>query len=219
MDLTTLTAAQRDAMKSYGVRVVTGVDTEPVTLGMAWAQLKIVPDGDPLSSPYDDWLETIGIPAAREYCENYSGLSIGLKVLELGTNGFPEGGIQLLSDPVDSVSMVTYIDGEGVTNVMDEAAYELSYVVVNNFSRLWYLNPAYGTSWPAARNSANSVRVEYTVGYTAENPIPGVVRSAVLVMLGHLDANREDTTPVAVHEIPNGVKCFLDQVRVQFGMA
>lgn len=216
MDTSTLTTAQIDAMKQYGVRVVDGVATEPVTLDQARLQLKIVADSD--GSPFDPWLEQIGIPAAREWCEGYSGLSIGLKTLELATNGFPLGGIPLPFGPVVSVVNVTFIDGEGTSTEMAEEDYELDL-----FTTPQRLMPAYGTAWPTALDSINSVRVVYVAGFTADSDgkttMPYTVLAAMLLTLGHLDVNREDTSPVLMHEIPTGAKNFLDQVRVRLGMA
>lgn len=210
MDLIELTDAQKDAMKRYGVRVLEDVVTEPVTLEQARLHLKIVADFD--GSPFDPWIEQIGLPGAREWCEGYSGLSIGTKTLELATDGFPSGGIPLPFGPVSSVVRVSYTDAEGVLTDMEVGSFEFdpftSQVV-----------PVYGTAWPAARTSANSVRVEYVVGYDEHNTMPYAVLAAVLLTLGHLDANRENSSPVMVYEIPTGAKNFLDQVRVRLGMA
>jgi uncharacterized phiE125 gp8 family phage protein len=214
MDTTTLTTAQADAMKQYGVRVVDGVATEPVTLDEARLQLKIVADSD--GSPHDPWIEQIGLPAAREWCEGYSGLSIGLKTLELATNGFPLGGIPLPFGPVTSIVSVTFIDGEGTEVAMAEDDYYL-----DQFTER--LLPSYGTTWPTALDFANSVRVVYNAGYEADSDgvttMPYRVKAAVLLTLGHLDVNREDTSPVVMNEIPTGAKNFLDQVRIRLGMA
>lgn len=214
MDVTPLTTAQRDAMKQYGVRVVDGVATEPVTLQQAYLQLKIVPDSD--GSPFDDWITQIGLPAAREWCEGYSGLSIGTKTLEMATSGFPTGGITLLYGPIIGVSSVKYIDTEDAEIVMTESDFEF-----DPFTQT--VNPAYGTTWPTARSSANSVRIEYIVGYETNSDnvttMPYTVLAAVLLTLGHLDANREDSTPVQIYEIPTGARNFLDQVRTRLGMA
>ena len=67
MDVTQLTTAQIDAMKQYGVRVVAGVETEPVTIEQARLQLKIVVDDSDEMSPFDAWITQIGLPAAREW--------------------------------------------------------------------------------------------------------------------------------------------------------
>lgn len=210
MDTSTLTAAQIDAMKQYGVRVVDDVAAEPVSLDLARLQLKIVADSD--GSPFDPWLEQIGIPAAREWCEGYSGLSIGTKTLELSSSGFPAGGIKLLYGPVLGVLGATYIDTDGVENEMTESDFEY-----DPFTET--VNPAYGLAWPAARDSTNSVRIQYMVGYDEHNPMPYRLLAAILLVLGHLDANREDSSPAQIYSIPNGARAFLDQVRTRLGMA
>lgn len=212
MDSIALTDAQLDAMKQYGVRVIEDVQNEPVSIEQARLHLKITVDDSDDTTPYDPWLETIGIPAARAWCEGYSGLSIAEKTLELATDSFPIGGIPLPFGPVVGVSSISYVDLDDVTVVMGECDFEY-----DPFTQT--LNPPYGESWPAARPSKNSVRVQYEVGYGDHNPMPYNVLAAVLLTLGHLDMNRENTSPVVMHEIPLGARAMLDQVKVNLGMA
>ena len=164
----------------------------------------------------DPWLEQIGIPAAREWCEGYSGLSIGIKTLELATNGFPSGGIKLPYGPVIGVVAMTYVDTDGAENEMTESDF-----TYDEFTET--VNPAYGLSWPTARDSANSVRIQYQVGYELDSDglavLPYRVLAAILLVLGHLDVNREDSSPVVMSQIPTGAANFLDQVRTRLGMA
>lgn len=212
MDVIELTDAQKDAMKVYGVRVVEDVSEEPVSIEQARLQLKITVDDSDEVSPFDDWITNIGLPAARAWCEGYSGLSIGEKTLELATDSFPIGGIKLPFGPVVGVISVTYTDLDGMEVVMGECDFEY-----DPFAQT--LDPPYGDSWPAARPSKNSVRVLYEVGYGEHNPLPKNVLAAVLLTLGHLDINRENTSPVVMHEIPLGARAMLDQVKVNLGIA
>ena len=216
MDVTQLTTAQIDAMKQYGVRVVAGVETEPVTIEQARLQLKIVVDDSDEMSPFDAWITQIGLPAAREWCEGYAGLSIGIKTLEMATNGFPSGGIKLLYGPVIGVVSMTYVDTDGAENEMTESDF-----TYDEFTET--VNPAYGLSWPTARDSANSVRIQYQVGYELDSDglavLPYCVLAAILLVLGHLDVNREDSSSVVMSQILIGAANFLDQVRTRLGMA
>jgi hypothetical protein len=113
---------------------------------------------------------------------------------------------------VIGVSAVTYTDTDGANVVMTESDFEF-----DPFKQT--INPPYGESWPAAQASPNSVRVEYMVGYDEHNPMPYGILAAMLLIIGHLDVNREDTSPVDMKEIPTGAKNFLDQVRTRLGMA
>jgi hypothetical protein len=50
---------------------------EPISLELARLHLRLTPDEDsPPTHPDDAWLEEIGIPAAREYCEGFLGYSL-----------------------------------------------------------------------------------------------------------------------------------------------
>ncbi len=214
----------RDLHKRYGVRVVSPVVEEPITLEQAWKHLRLDVDGSPPATEDDDWLEDIGIPAARDWAEHFLEQQVAQVTLELGTQGFPYGGIPLRFGPVRSVESVIYIDGDGVevTMVADDE------YTLNSFTNPATVVPAYGTSWPSAQASANSVLVQYVSGYDlpgdspTDHPLPAGIRIGILLMLGHLFINREDTIAgpsMAIQEIPKGAVAFLDQYTSRISMA
>jgi hypothetical protein len=95
---------------------------------------------------------------------------------------------------------------------MDPADYQLNPYVWPNRLQL-----AYGVSaWPTARDSLASVRIRYVSGYTQPGDSPeGFVitprrKIGLLLMLGHLYENREDTSTFNVSMIPNHARVFLD---------
>ncbi len=208
----------RQQRRSFGLRVIADVQNEPIRMEEAWWHLRVDDGG----GPNDDWIEQIGIPAARTWCEQYTGLSIAKRTLEMSADRF-DAEIEIPFGPVDSLVSVTYTDPQGVSQVAVPAAYEL-----DPYSSPNVLRPAYGTSWPVARGSANSVLIRYVVGYSVlgdnpmVNPLPGTMRAALLMMLAHLFENREATAitrATDVQEMPLGVKSLLDFHRVRLGMA
>ncbi len=257
---TMIAAQQVAALKQYNVRQVGDVDAEPITLEEARAQCRVDTWGSPPESDDDFWLEGIGMPGARMYCEQYKGAAYAQRTMELVTNGFPSGAIKLPFGPVQTVESVKYDDQTGYQAAYD-AAYQAAYTtaydaefmssgdpiaadaagiaagvpagetagnlvlevtldptnyVLNGFTGEVVL--AYGKAWPTGvRDGVNSVRVQYVTGPSLPedtpqiNTLPGAVRVAILLMLGHLYENRSAVQLGGlVSQIPLGVHAFLD---------
>lgn len=215
-------------LATYNVRVITpGVFAdEPITLEEAWHHLRIDTfpntDSPPVTVSGDDvWLETIGIPAARNWAEGYVGRSLVTQTLELVGTAFPSDYFELPFGPVQSVTSVIYDDEDDIEQTMDPADYVLNTDVSPPRVQL-----AYGVdAWPTARDAYNSVRVRYVAGYTPAGDSPATynitpsLKIGVLLMLGHLYENRETTQAATLIEIPLGARVFLDKDRVRIGFA
>lgn len=227
---TDIQRAQRAALLRYGLRPIDEPDVEPISLILARQHLRVDTFGSPPESADDDWIETIGIPAAREYCELDLGRALAARTMELATDSFPGyaattppgASFVLPFGPVRAVTSITYADSDNVDQVIDSANYELD--PYGNQTRLIL---AYGATWPSALSRRNSVRVRYVVGYDAPGtaspvawPLPKLALAAMLLMLGHLYENREATTDGAMVELPIGVQARLDLLpRERLGVA
>jgi len=217
-------AAQRYAnLQRYNVRTVAEATVEPLTLEQCYWHLNIDTDGSPPGSDHDDWLENIGIPGARAWCEAYLELTIAQQTLELATDQFPsEDFIDLPFGPVLSIESVTYLDDGGNDVVFADTDY-----LLDNVSEPHRLYLGYEMEWPeVVRQVRNSVRIRYVVGYSLPDesppgdfPLPSRIRIGMLLLLGHLFNNRENTTELKLEEIPIGVKSFLDWDSKRLGFA
>lgn len=157
----------------------------------------------------DDTLITALITAAREFAEHYTGLALSVQTLEMSLNGFPSDNdscIELDMPPVASITSVKYTDVAGVEQTISSAAYVLS--LYGDSRRL---SPANGYYWPSTQDVSDSVRIRYIAGYAA---IPKAVKAALLLLVGHLYANRENSSTFKVEEIPLGARSLLDTVKV-----
>ena len=219
-DCCALAAAYLNSVMPTAVRIAVESDPadEPITLEEAWQHLRIDTYGSPLASDDDSWLQNIGIPAARMWAEGYTGLSLAPQTLELVADAFPSDYFELPFGPVQYIESISYTDADDVEQTFTD--YELnSYLVPAR------LSPAYGFTWPTARDSTNSVRIRYVSGYSLPTYSPaGFVLTSrlkigLLLMLGHLYENREDTTALRLELIPNGAKLFLDYDRIRRGFA
>lgn len=214
-----LAAYRYATLQRYNVRTVVESTVEPLSLDEAYWHLHIDTYGSPLGSDHDDWLENIGIPGARSWCEAYLERTIAQQTLELSSDQFPSGDfIDLPFGPVLSIESVTYLDDGGNDVVFADTDYTL-----DNYSKPHRLYLGYEMEWPeVVRQVRNSVRIRYVVGYSlsgesppGEFPLPPKTRIGMLMLLGHMFRNRENTTVLKLDQIPIGVQSFLDWDRVR----
>lgn len=137
--------------------------------------------------------------AALDGPTGWLGRALGVQVLELTLEGFPQPPKDAWPQPssVDigrkwaeiilpcagqgaTINDVTYVADDGTETDVDTDTYE-----VTADGRL---RPAHGETWPVARSPIDPVTVLYTCGAAA---IPAQVRAAILIMTADLYANRE----------------------------
>lgn len=197
-------------------KIVIDAEAEPLTLDECRLHLRVDPtDGD--THPDDDLIMALQT-AARQHCENYLGLSLVTKTLEIALDEFPtedDGAIELPMGPVNAIISVTV--GEDSDALQDEDTY-----VLDEFSVPNRLIPV--SEWPTATASTNNIRIIYIVGYDASNSsdgptIPRTIMQAIKLLLADWYNHREDTSYDRLSAIPNGVKTLLDLHRIRTGAA
>jgi uncharacterized phiE125 gp8 family phage protein len=194
-------------------KVVAEPANEPITLAECYLQCRVEAidsDGHP-----DDDLLLAYAKAAREYCENFTGLSLALKDYEVRMNEFPDP-LELPHPP-----FVALLNGITVSDtVSDNAIDEDTYVVDDYTDSIVTISPV--TTWPEL-SEGNTVRIRYRAGYGDESEaagqLPSPIKAAMLLVLGHLYANREATNAQSISTLPLGVESLLRPYRVLIGFA
>lgn len=161
-----------------GWKVTLAPSVEPVTLAQAKAHLRVE------HADEDAFIEAL-ITVAREEAEQQLDRSISLQTIRLVLDAFPAGPIRLPRGPVVSVSAVRYYDADGVPRTVSSSDYALDDAQVE----AWLL-PAYGTTWPAARDQANAVEIDYVAGWS-DTDCPASIVQWILLRVGTLYAYRE----------------------------
>lgn len=187
------------------VEVIPPTD-EPVTDEESWRHLRVAV-GNPVTTPEDAADIRMKLSQARRMVEDYTGRSLCPRTLMRVMDTFPSGDIELEGAPVSAIESIVYVDEDGVEQTMAEADYQL-----DPYSRPPRVVLGEDTSaWPSTKSGRiNAVRVRYSAGYDApgsspiQYPVPEPLVAAVLLALGHLYENREDTSPVKLEEIPSG---------------
>lgn len=203
-----------------------GIDDEPVTLAQAKVHLRLADEeGDEVDTetgPDDELIKAL-ITASREYAEGFCGKYFAGQVVETTYSAWPaSGAFPLLRGPLRSVVQVTYNDVDGIEQTLPDTVYALDDYVQ---PPVLYLKT--GQAWPALTAGRNAVRLRQRLGFdpwgsndTPSLPVPGRVRAAILLMVGHLYENREAVTvKEQAYELPMAVEILLRQDRVLLGMA
>lgn len=216
----------------YGVRVVEEPTVEPISIEEARSHLRIHAFGSPDEHPDDGQIMNVYLPAAREWCEAYSGKFLAEQTVEMSMLAFPSRAstFYLPIGPVHSITSVVYLDVDGVETTMTETTDYLTRIYNGRAAVYlpddvqWPTTLPYNRNWNAAEPT---VFVRYVAGYTTlspdEFPLPRSARAAILLVLGHLYENRENSALLGrgdtLTEIPLGAQRLLDKDRVRMGFA
>lgn len=125
------------------------------------------------------------ITQARVLAEAATGCALITQTLDYVLDAFPCGGIEVPKGPLQSVTAITYVDENGVTQTLDEAAYQ----VVDEDER-GRIVPAYGQTWPTTRAQPAVVNVRYVAGFGAAADVPDTIKGWMKVQIGAFDAIR-----------------------------
>jgi len=167
------------------LRLITHPTIEPVTRADAQEHLR-APAGGPDASLIAGYIQ-----AARETVESETGRALLPQTWELRLPEFPAFAIEIPRAPLISVVSVRYTSPAGADVLLAAEAYQVEAPsgATAGLAKVW---PAPGDAWPATRSGDRAaVRVRFTAGYATPAAVPAALRSAVLLLLGDLYANRE----------------------------
>lgn len=94
--------------------------------------------------------------------------------------------IALPGAPFVQVNEIRYLDTSGATQVLDPAAYRI--VTTGDEGQIV---PAWGTDWPACRQTLGAVEIDYQLGVADPAQVDAGLKTAISLMVGHWYANRE----------------------------
>ena len=129
---------------------------EPISLVEAKLQCNV--DAD---NTLDDTRVQLAIAAARDHAERWTGRQLVAATFTAALNYFP-ACVTLPYSPLISVDSIQYIDTGGALTTLAADQYQ-----VDTFGEVWKIREAWSTSWPATRDEANAVRINFTAGYLA----------------------------------------------------
>lgn len=171
---------------------------EPVSLQDAKDHLNLTHD-------LDDALVEVLIQSARERVEKHTGRALITQTRQLVLGAF-ENSMLLPYPPLQSVDSIAYVDTAGTAQTLAAAVFDED--TTGEPGRVLL---AYEQSWPEARSQFNAVTITYKAGYGDNaQDVPAPIRSAMLLIIGHLYENREETiVGTIIDNIPMGVEYLL----------
>ena len=158
----------------------------------------------------DTYIGTL-ITTAREICEDIQHRAYITRTYQLTLDAWPCGVLELPMSPALTISSIVYTDSAGTDTTWDSDEYQLD---ATGF--VGRLSPAYGYQWPSATlRELAGIKITYTAGYGATAAsVPSKTRHAIMMLLGELYENREDTDKMQGYDVSFGVKALLGFERV-----
>jgi uncharacterized phiE125 gp8 family phage protein len=191
------------------LKLVTAPVVEPITILQAKQHLRV-------TGTDEDALILTLITAARGHAEAYTGRRFVTQTWDYFLDCFPLtewytwGAIEIPNAPLQSVTSVKYVDEAGVEQTIGTSDY-----VVDAKSDPGRIAPAYGKTWPWPRAQLNAVTIRFVCGYGLAPAVPYEISAAILLIIGELFKNREETVAGAIlQEVPRGVESLLSPYRV-----
>lgn len=190
----------------WGLVIDTAPTVEPVSLDEAKTHLRV-------TDPDDDTYITNLIKAARGAAEAFTRRAFITQTLDLALDRFPLGIGEPIVTPrpnLISVTSIVYNDQNGDSQTWSSSKYTVD--IKNKPGRIF---PAFNEVYPTTRGHVNDVTVKFVAGYGAAADVPESVRQAILLIIGHLYNNRENTIiGTNVAELPQGAEPLLWPERV-----
>lgn len=181
--------------------LVTLPQVEPVAIGEVQEQA-IVPH------PEDNGLILRLITAARQHVEQVTWRQLVTATYEWRLDRLC-GALYVPRPPLQSVTSIEYVDGQGTTQTLDPSAY-----TVDAHSTPGRIVPAHGQSWPATRGHIDDVTVMFSAGYGGGDDVPETLRHAILMLVAYWFEQRESAAGRTMTSVPLGFDALIAPYRV-----
>lgn len=143
--------------------------------------------GAPSANTTGDPLLAMLIQAARQHAEQELRRYIITQTVDAYFGEFPhEHDRRFFLPPLQTVSAITYVDIDGVTQTLDPSLY-----LVDNISRPARIEPAYGVVWPSTREQMSAVKVRFVAGYGTAADVPACIKNWMLIRIKTLWDQRD----------------------------
>jgi uncharacterized phiE125 gp8 family phage protein len=166
-------------------KITTAPSSEPVTLTEAKDQCRV--DNE---STHDDTFLNNAITTAREYYEQVTDRFLMPRTVQVALKRFPGiRQIELAGAVVRSITSVQYYDSDNTLQTLSSSKY---YLFDYFFPNAVVLDSA--EAWPDTYERENAVIITYEAGYTNASEVPQKSKTAILMMVAELFANRESSS-------------------------
>lgn len=169
--------------------------TEPVSLFDAKMHLRV-------DDTAEDALIERAITTARRWAEHHTGRAFVTQGHEAYWDAWPAAFLVPLP-PLVAVTAITWRDGANTSRTVPPSDYLVDALAGR-------ITPAPGRSWPTGGLwPVNPIAVAFSAGYGAAADVPAEIRSALLLIVGHLYEHREQVTEAKLVSLPFAVSALL----------
>ena len=170
----------------YSVSAVT--DDNTITVVPLCGSVGNAEDGIGYIPTETDELTAI-VRGAREHFERICKRSFLTQTWQMRMRSFPGWEIEVPMPPLQSVTSIAYTDTNGDAQTVDASDY-----IVDIYGILGRIEPAFGETWPVARDIPNSVVVTFVAGYgDAASDVPEDLKRAIKLLGGTMYNTRESS--------------------------
>ena len=151
----------------------------------------------PTTNTTGDPALTLLIASVRRAAESATNQALITQTWDLYLDYFPCWEIQVPKAPLQSVDSISYLDNDGVLQVLSNTQY-----LVDAFSQPGRITPAFGTIWPVTRAQLNAVKIRFVCGQASAAALEPDIKAWMLLAIGTLYENRSSivSDPGAVAE-------------------
>jgi len=183
-------------------KIKTQPASEPVSLADAKLHLRV-------DDTTEDTLITSIIVAARQFTEKYLNRSLITQTWNLYLDALPSE-IQVMYGDIQSFTSVKYYDSDNAEQTLSDALYDED--LISNPARITRTTDQ---TYPEVFVRTNAINIEYIAGYGDAVNVPDSIKSAMLLIIGHLYENRQNVIiGHAAVVLPKGAEYLLDQYRI-----
>lgn len=184
---------------------MTGPVEEPISIEEARLHLNVDQEAH-------DSLIAAQIIAARQWAEKKTKRAFVTQTWRMRLERFPINEcIYFNPTPLQSVTSVSYVDINGVTQTWPNSRY-----IVSIDNQPGTLSLSYNELWPDTQQQADAVTITYVVGYGTAAMVPEDIKSAIKLQIGDLYANREASiVGVSINENPAAC-ALLEEYRLRY---
>jgi uncharacterized phiE125 gp8 family phage protein len=159
----------------------------------------------------EDGLIQMYIDAAQQHIEDYTGVVLEPRIIVEQFDGWRGvRALKLRSWPINSVTVVTYRDSDGIDQTLDPLLYGLA-----TGTRPAQLTAIGGSYWPQTYRFGEAVSVTVDAGYASTFDVPASLKQAILLLVAHFYGNREAVAAGTITELPLGVQALCRRHRLR----
>lgn len=140
----------------------------------------------------DDYLIDGLIAAARSALEVRVHRAFITQTYTLTLPRFPGARIQLPWAPLQSVTSINYLDGNGDSQLLASTVYNVI-APAGPFALPGWIELAWAQAWPSTRSQDEAVTIVFVAGYgDGAADVPTGIKQAMLLQVGNLYEHREE---------------------------